>query len=758
MAYNISLRVPALTRGSRLSVTTGSLLILLSGCGPEHMPAATPVIPPASVTIPTQQYAGVAAADVTPPPGVATFGHGPDARVAAGYFTRLQCRAFVLLTQKGSPVALVPCELAAVSTLLQRSVVARLRAEGIDIPPQRLFISAVHTHAGPAHYFDAQFYGDFASSQGPGFDPDMVEFLSERIAGAVGQAYRSAQKALADERVAQLRWIHGKFWGLTHNRSLSAYALNQPLMDEGQPPDDIAPELDPASRAIDPNIDILEIEEKLPGASQVPVGWVGFLAMHPTVLPNTNRLFGGDVFGVTSRILEQELRRFVGTIGSARGWPLVGLINTNEGDLSPRWSTGNRGETLTFGRRLASEFLRIHRDSGPTVPFKNRVVFSTSTQEVRLPNNGFGLPFGQSLCSRGELGVASFWGASDHPTSLSVLGDLTAPSIDLGRNDCQRPKREALGVLQQLFAGQYSFPTVVPLGVALLDDTWIAFAPAELTSTTGWRIRKALLGVKSRTPDGRQMEARIAGLTNGYMEYVATEEEYQLQLYEGASTLYGPNTAKFLRLAFTNVAQRMLGQSPAGIGDIPPDVASSIDYRPGPTRHRLPKGEVGRISARSIGTCRIAPAAQGSPPSICFTWVDGPGHLHWSPPYRPVSIVAVDPNWKRLTWRAIVPNALAGNDHPDPIFLDDPAVIRDDGFEFVTAIRAKSAHGWIWASVFEPTAEEWNILQDVTQKVVFQVGSVLQPPIVQSKPFGFSQVDLQMPACTAAEARICAVE
>ena len=34
----------------------------------------------------------------------------------------------------------------------------------------------------------------------------------------------------------------------------------------------------------------------------------------------------------------------------------------------------------------------------------------------------------------------------------------------------------------------------------------------------------------------------IAGLSNTYADYIATPEEYSVQRYEGASTIYGPYT------------------------------------------------------------------------------------------------------------------------------------------------------------------------------------------------------------------------
>lgn len=34
----------------------------------------------------------------------------------------------------------------------------------------------------------------------------------------------------------------------------------------------------------------------------------------------------------------------------------------------------------------------------------------------------------------------------------------------------------------------------------------------------------------------------LAGLTNTYSSYITTFEEYQIQRYEGASTIFGPHT------------------------------------------------------------------------------------------------------------------------------------------------------------------------------------------------------------------------
>jgi neutral ceramidase len=41
---------------------------------------------------------------------------------------------------------------------------------------------------------------------------------------------------------------------------------------------------------------------------------------------------------------------------------------------------------------------------------------------------------------------------------------------------------------------------------------------------------------------GYEVEVILAGLSNIYTSYITTPEEYQVQRYEGASTIYGPHT------------------------------------------------------------------------------------------------------------------------------------------------------------------------------------------------------------------------
>lgn len=733
------------------------LLAGVSHCGPQAMPAATGYVAPPPSNQAVRLFVGVSRGDITPPPGVATFGHGPEARIASGYWTRLQCRAFVFLTETGNPAAaLVPCELAAISTLLQRTVVQKLRGFGIEIPPQRLFLSAVHTHAGPAHYLDAEFYDGTASTQGPGFDPQVVEFLASRIAGAVRDAFLQAtqDRQAPHPQFTELRWIHGKAWGLTHNRSLSAFQRNRPLGDFGEPSKEAAGALDPSALAVDPNLDVLELS--VPGAEgkRRVRGWIGLLAMHPTVLSAKNRYFGGDAFGVASRLMEQELRREGEAAGTPDLRPLVGLINTNEGDVVPRWSTGDRAETLVLGKRLAQEFLKLRNASG-SVPFQTQAVLSSSYLEVELPNNTYGLPQGQQLCSRAELGLGSIYGAVDHPTGLAGISDLLPTSYDPQRQDCQAPKRAALGAFQKLISGPYSFPRTVPLGMVRLDDTWVAFLPAEITVTAGQRIRQGLAELVPFTADGRPVQTRIGGLTNGYMEYISTPEEYQLQRYEGASTLYGPTMAPFLAAVFRNMGERLVGRPSSPPPGTRPEVAANFSYATGPKRSRLPTAASAPLVPRSLNLCRIPGPRIMGPPSYCFTFEAGAPGQESLPPRSPVQVVALDPGWQRLPWRMLLDSRSVAPEVADPQLRSAPELLGDDGFEFVTAVHERTTRGWIWTSLFTPTPDEWPFLRSQEQRFAFSVGGLSGPGVLRSEAFSFNQGDRSPPECTLEAAERC---
>jgi len=65
----------------------------------------------------------------------------------------------------------------------------------------------------------------------------------------------------------------------------------------------------------------------------------------------------------------------------------------------------------------------------------------------------------------------------------------------------------------------------------------------------------------------------IAGLSNAYSHYITTFEEYSIQRYEGASTLYGPNTLAGYQQEYSKLAAALATGTPYPPGPTPPDLS-----------------------------------------------------------------------------------------------------------------------------------------------------------------------------------------
>lgn len=89
-------------------------------------------------------------------------------------------------------------------------------------------------------------------------------------------------------------------------------------------------------------------------------------------------------------------------------------------------------------------------------------------------------------------------------------------------------------------------PNVVDVQVMRVGQLIIIVAPGEATTMAGRRWKEAIaeagapLGMGAKK--GEKPIVVLGGPANTYTHYIATEEEYGIQRYEGASTLYGPHT------------------------------------------------------------------------------------------------------------------------------------------------------------------------------------------------------------------------
>lgn len=97
-------------------------------------------------------------------------------------------------------------------------------------------------------------------------------------------------------------------------------------------------------------------------------------------------------------------------------------------------------------------------------------------------------------------------------------------------------------------------PTIVPIQLVQLGEITIVCCAGEVTTIAGQRLKQSVakaLGAQSSE------KTWLISYCNDYMGYVTTNEEYQLQAYEGGHTLYGQWTLAALQTRFSTLAQQI---------------------------------------------------------------------------------------------------------------------------------------------------------------------------------------------------------
>jgi neutral ceramidase len=591
----------------------------------EVAPAAPSPLAAPPATTPAVLHAGLALADITPPPGPGLAGSGPEGRAAAGYRARLHARALLLQDRRGEIIAVVVADLPFTSVLLQRRVASLVLAHA-PIGADRLLLAATHTHSAPGHFLDAEPYNRQGSSVA-GYDPAMVEFLAQRIAAAVISAWES-------RRPARIAWGTTGISGVTRNRSPEAGGA------------------EPDSTLVMLRVDL----RSGPESTFRPAGSLSIFAIHGTGNSAENDLWDSDISGRVAGLLEAHADSVQGDPGDPPSRVVQLFANGAEGDVSPIWPAASRcaPPTLRRSRMGGSRGLRGWQWVGPEAPAQERClaaardglevtsraiaaraaslfdslrpgVESEALPVARafatLPLTGAAAP--ALLCAEAEPGGATVGGAEDVRTRYHgwrFLGFIPSAFEEGPRatrsspRGCQAEKRPALdGVLRRISGIGRGFPEVAQLAVVRIGGLVLAAVPAEATTAAGaylsGRVRAAADAAGAATE-----RVAIVGLTNGFMQYVTTREEYRTQHYEGASTLYGPGTAEALGDALAVLAGAL---GPPG-SPSPAALMEAIELRPGAERRVMPRPAPASRSGRRI--VRLACTEAG----IGLDWEDAP--------------------------------------------------------------------------------------------------------------------------------------
>ncbi|KAL1307247.1 hypothetical protein HN51_049220 [Arachis hypogaea] len=201
-----------------------------------------------------------------------------------------------------------------------------------------------------------------------------------------------------------------------------------------------------------------------------------------------------------------------------------------------------------------------------------------SQLQVNLPNSKV-----VKTCPA-AMGFAFAAGTTDGPGAFDFTqgDDQGNPFWKLVRNlirtpgqeqiDCQKPKPILLDTGEMKVPYDWA-PSILPIQILRVGQFVILSVPGEFTTMAGRRLRDAVKTVLSGHKDfGNNIHVVIAGLTNTYSQYVTTFEEYEVQRYEGASTLFGPHTLSAYIQEFTKLANALISGQPVEPGPQPPDL------------------------------------------------------------------------------------------------------------------------------------------------------------------------------------------
>ena len=597
-----------------------------SGCTPPPTPMLIPTstvirvpgIDPGSWKAGGVFVAGVGKVDITPPPGLPLFGYS-HARTddAAGVRTRLYARALYLEDARGEHVVLVQCDLGAISALLHLQV-ARAIVQETGISVDRLLIGATHTHAGPGGYFGVAYYNYWGSNR-PGYDPRIVTFLTERITNAVLAAYRTrapARLAIGSMTV----------FGLTHNRSLEAYNNNTSQIISEEALWTMLPEY----RAVDPTFTMLRVD-RIVGAGTQPLGAFTNFAIHGTAVPSSNDLYSGDVHAAAERALEWAIRRHYGVQTEV----IHALTNGAEGDIAPAFTTQNFAEAEQLGLTLASKAFDLFQDLDTRLTDAVHLGYNYEELPLQIPYTADDL----ELCQQAMVGVPVLGGSEEGRSLLygKLLGVYEGARQESPQG-CHTWKLKALDFLQDLIPAT-DFPTTMTLQTMRINELLLVAVPGEMSTEMGQRLKQAVLQAAQHTRQSLTHVA-IVGLANQYISYFTTPEEYALQHYEGASTLYGPASGPVIAARLEYLVTQMAALT------TPPALPSQWIFRPGLKVQAFPEvlSTQGGREAQRVTLDRST-----TPPRASFVWQDlSPGTISFDAPLVHLETQIRDGRWVPL--------------------------------------------------------------------------------------------------------------
>ncbi|KAH8831641.1 ceramidase [Flagelloscypha sp. PMI_526] len=350
------------------------------------------------------------------------------------------------------------------------------------------------------------------------------------------------------------------------------------------------------------------------------LGFLSFFAVHGTSIYQNNTLVSTDNKGMAAYLYESSVESSTAPGNTSF---VAGFVQANVGDTSPNTegaycyapgkdydgqpceadhSTCGGSATECHGRGPAfriSDFAsneiigRKQFEGAQTLMGQSLTPVSGNVRGIhvflKMANHTFTLDNGTSVSTcPAAMGYAFAGGTTDGPGTFGFTqGDNTSdpqnpfweivkgavtPAPSAAQKACQDPKPILLNTGYATFPYRWT-PDTVDIQILRVGQFVMAIVPGELTTMAGRRLREAIkASLVSQNIIGNDAYVVVAGPANTYAHYITTKEEYGVQRYEGASTIFGQWTLD----AYIKRYSELLPY----IGDVVPTTAPTSDAAP----------------------------------------------------------------------------------------------------------------------------------------------------------------------------------
>lgn len=366
---------------------------------------------------------------------------------------------------------------------------------------------------------------------------------------------------------------------------------------------------------------------KFTDANNKPLGVLNWFAVHATSMNHSNHLISGDNKGQASLMFESYINP---DALPGRGAFVAAFASANLGDVSPNTAgprcidtglpcdfatstCGGKNELcIAFGpgkdmfestKIIAQRQFQVALDlfnqpgemlSGPVGFVHQHVNMSNvtvtrndgTTVKTCLPAIGYGMAAG-TIDGSGAFDFKQ--STTTGNTFWNLMRDfLATPTKELC--ECQSPKPilVATGLMNFPYAWQ---PTILPLQIVRIGQLVIVAVPGEFTTMAGRRM-KEMVAAQFSNAGVSNVKVVLSGLSNAYSSYITTFEEYQVQRFEAAATIFGPDTLQAYLQLYQSLAQNLINNVKPASGPDPPNLLNKqISLRPSVKFDNAPIGK-----------------------------------------------------------------------------------------------------------------------------------------------------------------------